>query len=158
MARGNEASADKRCSIQRTLEQVGDRWTLLVLRNIFRGSWRFSEIQSDLGIARNLLTDRLNRLVDHGIVRKIPYSERPVRYEYRLTDKGRDLSVPLVALMHWGDHWCADDNPPVLLIHDECGTPLDVAVVCPTCDHTVTAPAIRSRPGPGRRSHARASA
>ena len=138
------------CSIQQTLDQVGDRWTLLVLRDIFRGTRRFSEIQADLGIARNLLTDRLNRLVDNDIVAKMPYSDRPVRYEYRLTTKGRELSVPLIALMHWGDHWCAADQPPVLLVHEECGTPLDVAVTCPVCDDSVAAPDIRSRPGPGR--------
>jgi DNA-binding HxlR family transcriptional regulator len=151
------AHPNDHCSIQQTLDQVGDRWTLLVLRDIFRGYHRFSHIQADLGIARNLLADRLARLVDVDILTKVPYSERPPRFEYRLTPKGRELSVPLVALMHWGDHWCADDRPPVLLVHHECGTPLDVAITCPTCDDEVAAPDIRSLPGPGRTMENQAS-
>jgi DNA-binding HxlR family transcriptional regulator len=152
------ARPDDHCSIQQTLDQVGDRWTLLVLRDIFRGLRRFSDIQAELGIARNLLADRLTRLVDADILVKVPYSQRPPRFEYRLTAKGRDLSVPLIALMHWGDHWCADDRPPVLLVHHDCGTPLDVSVTCPTCDDAVAALDIRSLPGPGHAGEDRATA
>ncbi|MGZ0218283.1 MAG: winged helix-turn-helix transcriptional regulator, partial [Acidimicrobiales bacterium] len=93
------------CSIQRTLDLIGDRWTLLILRDIFRGIRRFSQIQGDLGIAKNLLAYRLNSLVDAQIVTKAPYQDRPVRHEYILTAKGRSLSPALVALMRWGDEW-----------------------------------------------------
>ena len=141
-------SAD--CSIQATLDLVGDRWTLLILRDIFRGVHRFSQIQDDLGIARNLLADRLGRLVEHGILHKVPYQQRPLRHEYRLTPKGMDLSPALVALMGWGDRWAAGGEPPTVLIHDACGTDLEQVLLCPTCDETVRPTHIRSRPGPGR--------
>ncbi|SVD31475.1 uncharacterized protein METZ01_LOCUS384329 [marine metagenome] len=141
---------DPTCSIAATLEAVGDRWTLLILRDLFRGVRRFEALHRDLGIARNLLTNRLHRLADLGMVHRVPYHDRPVRHEYRLTTKGADLSPALVALMHWGDRWYATDGPPTLLVHDACGTPLDQAVSCPSCDESVTPHHIRSRPGPGR--------
>ena len=141
------------CSIARTLEVIGDRWTLLILRDAFKGVRRFEDIQRDLGIARNILTDRLQKLVDRGVLSKTPYQSRPVRYEYRLTPKGRDLSPALVALMRWGDKWLADGDPPVSLLHDRCGQPLDQTFVCWTCDQTILPTAIRSRPGPGALSH-----
>ena len=138
------------CSIAATLAAVGDRWTLLILRDLFRGVRRFERLHQDLGIARNLLTDRLQRLVDLEIVHRVPYQDRPVRCEYHLTTKGADLSPALVALMHWGDRWYAVDGPPTLLVHDACGTPLDQAVSCPACHEPVRPHHIRSRPGPGR--------
>ena len=138
------------CSIQATLDLVGDRWTLLILRDIFRGVHRFSELADDLGIAKNLLADRLTRLVEHGILRKVPYQQRPVRHEYRLTNKGLDLSPALVALMGWGDRWAADGEPPTVLIHLACGSALEQVLRCPSCDETVRPTHIRSRPGPGR--------
>ncbi len=137
------------CSIAATLDIVGDRWTLLILRDLFRGVRRFSELQSDLGIARNLLTDRLNRLHDHELVEKVPYQQRPVRNEYRLTRKGADLSPALISLMAWGDHWYAEAGPPVELFHDQCGTPIERQPRCPSCDEPVSPGHIRSRPGPG---------
>ncbi|HIE66938.1 MAG TPA: transcriptional regulator [Acidimicrobiia bacterium] len=138
------------CSIAATLAAVGDRWTLLILRDLFRGVRRFEHLRSDLGIARNLLTDRLQRLVQLEIVHRVPYQDRPVRHEYRLTAKGADLSPALVALMRWGDRWYTLDGPPTLLVHDSCGTPLDQAVSCPACHEPVGPQHIRSRPGPGR--------
>lgn len=138
------------CSIAATLEVIGDRWTMLILRDAFRGVRRFSELQEDLGIARNLLSDRLGRLVDHGILVKVPYQERPLRHEYRLTDAGRDLSPALIALMRWGDHWKAGDRPPTLLCHESCGTPLELEPYCSACDERVRPHHITSRPGPGR--------
>lgn len=141
---------DASCSIEATLDLVGDRWTLLILRDIFRGVYRFSQLHEDLGIARNLLTDRLVRLVEHQILQKVPYQDRPVRYEYRLTPKGMDLSPALVALMGWGDRWASHGQPPTLLVHDSCGTPLEQVLRCPSCDQDVRPTHIRSRPGPGR--------
>jgi DNA-binding HxlR family transcriptional regulator len=146
----SDATTTDGCSIAATLAAVGDRWTLLILRDLFRGVRRFERLHQDLGIARNLLTDRLQRLVDLEIVHRVPYQDRPVRHEYHLTTKGADLSPALVALMHWGDRWYAVDGPPTLLVHDACGTPLDQAVSCPACHEPVRPHHIRSRPGPGR--------
>ncbi|MEM7271625.1 MAG: helix-turn-helix domain-containing protein [Actinomycetota bacterium] len=138
------------CSIASTLDIIGDRWTLLILRDVFRGARRFSEIQADLGIAKNLLSDRLSRLVDHELLERVPYQDRPVRYEYRLTQKGADLSPALIALMRWGDRWYAANGAPTVLVHDRCGAPLDQSVTCPSCNEIVGPGHIRSRPGPGR--------
>lgn len=138
------------CSIAATLDVIGDRWSLLVLRDVFRGGHRFSEIQAALGIAKNLLSDRLNRLVDHGLLERVPYQDRPVRYEYRLTAKGADLSPALIALMGWGDRWYADRGAPRVLVHDECGEAVELSVRCPRCDDRLGPAQIRSRPGPGR--------
>ena len=132
------------CSIAGTLEVIGDRWTILILRDAFRGVRRFDEIQQDLGIARNVLTDRLTKLVDHGVLEKRQYQDRPARYEYRLTPKGVDLSPALVALMKWGDKHLAGGQPPVSLVHESCGEPLDQTFVCWHCDQTVTPGQIRS--------------
>jgi DNA-binding HxlR family transcriptional regulator len=134
------------CSIAATVQIIGDRWSLLILRDAFRGIRRFDEFQRDLGIARNLLTDRLHRLVDHGIFDKVAYQERPIRYEYRLTPKGIELSPSLVALMKWGDTWTAGDSgPPVVLVHDECGFPVEQTFHCVECDTTVTPLHLRNR-------------
>jgi DNA-binding HxlR family transcriptional regulator len=133
-----------------TLDVIGDRWTLLILRDVFRGVRRFSQLQADLGIARNLLADRLAKLVGHGVLEKIPYQARPVRHEYRLTAKGADLSTALIALMGWGDRWYATNGAPTILVHQDCGTPLEHTVRCPTCTEPVNPGKIKSRPGPGR--------
>ena len=126
------------CSIAATLAAVGDRWTLLILRDLFRGVRRFERLHRDLGIARNLLTDRLQKLVDMGIVHRVPYQDRPVRNEYRLTATGVDLSPALVALMGWGARWGAGG-----------GTPLAPAVAGPHGHEPGGPTHIRSRPGPG---------
>jgi len=102
------------CSIARTLEIVGERWTLLIIRDVFLGLRRFDQLQESLGVARNVLADRLNRLVAEGILERVPYSERPPRFEYRLTAKGRELNVALTALRQWGDAHLSE-KPPRLL-------------------------------------------
>jgi DNA-binding HxlR family transcriptional regulator len=101
------------CSIARTLEIVGDRWTLLVIRDVVLGNHRFDQLLTSLGVASNVLTDRLNRLVAEGILERVPYSERPDRFEYRLTEKGRELGPPLLALMQWGDRYVSDKPPRI---------------------------------------------
>src|SRR6266700_5560081 len=101
------------CSIARALEVVGERWTLLIIRDVLLGLHRFDQLQESLGIARNVLTDRLNRLVDEGVLERVPYSERPERFEYRLTNKGRELGVPLLALMQWGDRHLSEKPPRI---------------------------------------------
>ena len=145
----HEVSDALTCSIASTLKVIGDKWTLLILRDAFRGVRRFDDFACDLGIARNLLTDRLGKLVEHGILARVPYQERPVRHEYRLTATGLDLSPALVAFMHWGDKHLAHDEPPVVLVHDACGEPLDQVFVCWRCDETITPRQIKSRPGSG---------
>jgi DNA-binding HxlR family transcriptional regulator len=132
------------CSIAATLGFVGDRWSLLILRDAFRGVRRFADLRDDLGIARNILADRLDKLVDAGILERVPYQERPLRHEYRLTAKGRDLSPALIALMRWGDRWASDGEPPTLLVHDACGAELEQLLRCPDCEVEVTPTHIRS--------------
>ena len=101
------------CSIARALEVVGERWTLLIVRDAFLGLRRFDQFQESLGIARNVLTDRLGRLVEEGILDRVRYSERPERYEYRLTPKGRDLGIALAGLRQWGDKYLSDQPPRI---------------------------------------------
>lgn len=138
------------CSIAATLELIGDRWTLLILRDAFRGIRRFEALHRDLGIARNLLADRLARLVEHGVLEKVRYQDRPPRSEYRLTEAGRELSPVLVALMHWGDrHTAPPAGPPVELVHRACGHPIEVRMTCPACELSVSATGLVGRPGPG---------
>jgi DNA-binding HxlR family transcriptional regulator len=102
------------CSIARTLEIVGERWTLLIVRDALAGMRRFEQFQESLGVARNILTERLNRLVDEGIFERVQYRQRPDRYEYCLTTKGRDLTVALTGLMQWGDKY-AGGKPPIIV-------------------------------------------
>ncbi len=110
----NRDYKDQDCSIARALEVVGERWTLLIVRDALLGLRRFDQFQESLGIARNVLTDRLNRLVEEGILTRVRYSEKPERYEYRLTGKGKDLLVPLTALRQWGDEHISTKPPRVL--------------------------------------------
>lgn len=135
------------CSIAATADVVGDRWSILVLRSIFRGRHRFGELQTELGIAKNLLSNRLRRMVDHGILYKVQYQERPIRYEYRLTTKGADLYEALISLMRWGDRWYSDGDPPTVLVHQDCGSPLDLSVRCEPCNTAVRPSQVASRSG-----------
>ena len=132
------------CSIAATLSVIGDRWRILILRDVFRGLRRFAQLQTELGIAKNILSDRLQRLVDDGVLEQVAYQDRPVRYEYRLTPKGTDLSPALVALMHWGDRWYAE-KPPTVLVHDNCGTPLENITLCRSCNEQISPGNIMSR-------------
>ena len=116
------------CSIARTLELVGDRWTLLIVRDVSLGRGRFDELADSLGVATNVLTDRLNRLVDDGIFTREPQPERSDRFEYRLTDKGRELRVVLLALMEWGDRHISPKPPHVARRQDD-QSPITVALV-----------------------------
>jgi len=121
------------CSIAATLEIVGDRWTLLVLREAFLGTRRFGDFQERLGIARNVLSDRLARLVEEEILDRVRYQERPERFEYRLTDKGVDLWPVIVALLHWGDRYAIEGERPVVLRHRDCGGEIDDRRICRAC-------------------------
>jgi DNA-binding HxlR family transcriptional regulator len=135
------------CSIARTLEVVGEWWTFLVLRDAFRGVSRFDEFQQRLGIARNVLTARLNTLVEHRILERIPYQDNPVRYEYRLTERGLDLFPVLASLLRWGDRWApTPDGPPVVLVHEACGHDAQPVLTCSHCGSAIDAAAIRPEP------------
>ena len=124
-----EYEGQDRCGVAKTLEIVGERWTLLIVRDAFFGLRRFEEFQSSLGIARNVLTDRLNRLVDEGIFDRVRYSERPERFEYRLTPKGRDLTIALNALREWGERHVLEGGPPRVLRRRSDGKPVTAALV-----------------------------
>jgi len=131
-------------SISAAVEVIGDRWSLLVLRGVFRGLHRFGELRDDLGIASNLLTDRLGRLVNYEVLEKVPYQHRPVRYEYRLTESGRALSPVLVAIMQWGDSYRQDPtSAPMTLVHAQCNAPVENITRCTQCNEVLDAQHIR---------------
>ena len=146
----HSALHDQPCSIARTVAVLGERWTLVILRQAFQGQRRFEDMQRGLGIARNILADRLGRLVEEGILERRPYQERPPRYEYRLTRKGRDLYPVLVALMQWGDRYTTGEaGPPVLLVHEPCGHETAPEFVCSHCGEPIDPRDVRPRAGPG---------
>ena len=138
------------CSVARTLDIVGEWWTLLIVRNLMFGQRRFEEIQGDLGIARNILSDRLNTLVDSGIVDRVKYMDHPERFEYTLTEKGRDLFQVIAVLMAWGDKWAAPDGPPLVFKHS-CGHVGAAHVVCGECGEPMQFENVRAKAGPGFR-------
>jgi DNA-binding HxlR family transcriptional regulator len=140
---------DQVCSLARALELVGDRWTILLIREAFMGTRRFDDYQRRLGCARNVLSDRLNRLVDEGILRKVPYQERPPRHEYRLTRKGVELWPATMTLMKWGDRYLAPDGPPTLVLHKDCGGELDERLHCARCGVELGPSDVYAAPGPG---------
>lgn len=139
---------NQNCSIARTLEIVGERWTLLIIRDAFLGRSRFDEFQESLGIARNVLTDRLKRLVDEGILERRRYSEHPPRDEYVLTEKGRELRLALTGLRQWGDRYLSE-QPPRLLRRRSDGKPVVVAFVPEDAGNVLDADELESVPGPG---------
>ena len=138
------------CSIARSLEVIGERWSLLIIRDaLFAGSTRYSDFQRTLGIATNVLQDRLDGFVEAGVMRRDRYSEQPELYEYLLTEKGRDLAPALIALTQWGDTWAAPDGPPILYRHAACGSSLRAELVCASCGRLEDAGEVEARPGPG---------
>ena len=143
------------CTIARTLSVVGDRWTLLILRDAFLGMRRFDDFQRDLGITRHRLADRLAKLVKHGVLRRERYLTRPARYEYRLTEKGVDLYGVIVTVADWGDkHMAGKKGPPVERVHRACGHATRLRLACDHCGEPVSARDMTARPGPGYRSAA----
>ncbi len=138
------------CSIAGALEVVGERWSLLIVRNVMLGLRRFDELQSQLGIARNVLQTRLRRLEEQGVIERRIYQERPPRYEYRLTEKGLDLWPAMVALMQWGDRYTPPPGgPAVVLEHRGCGGAVDEHRVCQACGARLEMRDVSARPGPG---------
>ena len=138
------------CSIARALELVGERWSLLIIRDaLFAGSTRYSDFQRRLGVSTNILRDRLEAFVDAGIMRRRVYSQRSGLSEYLLTEKGRDLVPTLIALTEWGDKWVAPDGPPILYTHAQCGSRIGHQLVCATCGHLTDSAQVQAHPGPG---------
>ena len=126
--------SDMDCSIARTLEIVGSRWTLLVLRDLFANITRFDAIQANLGISRKVLTERLAALEADGVVRREPYQDNPPRYDYLLTEKGSELGSVLLAMIAWGDRWeSGADGPPLLFRHERCGQVTHAVAACSEC-------------------------
>ncbi|HEY4668673.1 MAG TPA: helix-turn-helix domain-containing protein [Tepidiformaceae bacterium] len=142
--------ADMNCSVARTLEIVGEWWTMLIIREAFFGIRRFDDMQRRLGIARNVLAARLQMLVENGILERRLYQERPERYEYRLTEKGLDLYPALMSLMRWGDRWTAGEaGPPVVLNHTLCDHLTEPVLSCSHCGEPLRPREVRAEPGPG---------
>jgi len=141
------------CSIARALELIGERWTLLIVRNVYLGVRRFDDLQAQLGVARNVLATRLDSLTASGILQRRPYGERPVRHEYVLTEKGRALWPVLVELMQWGDRYAPTrTGPPVILRHRGCGGEVSSHRACSRCSALLELSDVRAEPGPGASS------
>jgi DNA-binding HxlR family transcriptional regulator len=139
------------CSVQRTMNIIGEKWTMIVLREAFNGMRRFEQIRQHTGISEPILSARLRTLVDAGVLDTVPYREsgQRTRHEYRLTDKGRDLYPILIALLQWGDRYCADSEGPALTVrHRDCGEPVAAVVQC-DAGHRVRAHDAEALPGPG---------
>lgn len=142
--------AEQQCSIARPATLLGDRWTLVILRQAFSRTRRFDDFQAQLGVSRSLLSDRLGKLVDAGILRREPYKDDVrTRDEYRLTDKGLDLYPVLMALREWGDRHMAPEGAPLQVHHRDCGGELHTRLACERCGETVGARDAEVAPGPG---------
>lgn len=145
--------AGQNCSMARALAVLGDRWTLLILRDCFMRVRRFDDFQKNLGIARRVLAERLDSLVEDGVLERRAYQQRPPRYEYVLTDKGLDLHPIILSMVHWADRYCAGpDGPPVRHRHKSCGHDFRSVLCCSECGEPVSARDIAvhvsGKPGP----------
>ncbi len=143
-----EDLAQEPCSVARSVAVIGDRWTLMILRDCFLGVRRFEAFQERLGISRTIIADRLKHLTEEGVLRRVGYQEHPVRHEYRLTDKGLDLHPVVMAIVHWGDrHYAGEAGPPLLHRHKTCGCDFHPVQTCSECGEPVDARAVETRPG-----------
>jgi DNA-binding HxlR family transcriptional regulator len=144
-----ELQRPETCSVARAMDILGERWTMLIMREAFYGVRRFSDMQRNLGIARNILSTRLQTLVRAGILERRQYQVEPERFEYRLTQAGRDLYPAVIAIMKWGDEYLAEEaGPPVVLRHS-CGELVDPVLVCDHCGGALHPHDITPEPGPG---------
>jgi DNA-binding HxlR family transcriptional regulator len=150
--RWNELS-EENCSLARAVSVIGDRWTLLILRDCFLRVRRFEDFQERLGITRPILASRLKKLVDEFVLVKVPYQQRPLRHEYRLTQKGLDLYPIVMSIVHWGDVYMAGKKGrPLLHRHEVCGKDFDPVLMCSECSGPLAAKQVRVHPGPGAKS------
>jgi DNA-binding HxlR family transcriptional regulator len=140
---------DQNCSAARALELVGERWSLLIVRDaLFGGITRFADFQRSLGIARNILSARLDHLVKAGLMERRQPEGSPY-HEYHLTEKGEDLKPVVIALSHWGDRWAAPNGPPIIYRHVGCGAHVEQQLVCSDCGQIVANTQVGTHPGPG---------
>jgi DNA-binding HxlR family transcriptional regulator len=138
------------CSVARSLAVVGDRWTLLILRDVFLGTRRFEDFRRQLGISRHRLSDRLKKLVAGGVLTRVRYQEKPERFEYRLTTKGLGLYPVMITLAQWGTEWCGDDNgAPVEYLHNTCGHKTHAQLCCSECGSQLEPHDVTPMIGPG---------
>jgi len=138
------------CTIARAADVLGDGWILLVMRQACLGTRRFEDFQRELGIGRSILTTKLNRLVADQMLRRVEYQQRPVRHEYRLTDKGRDVYPILAAMASWGERWLTGpEGTPLVLHHTPCDHDMHAVVVCSECQEPLDVRRVTARPGPG---------
>lgn len=136
------------CSVARALSVVGERWTLLIIRDAFKGTRRFEDFQRNLGVTRHRLAERLSGLVDEGVLTRTPYNARPLRYEYRLTRKGLALYPVLLSLSHWGDVWMDDGaGPPLKYWHSRCGKQTEPVLSCRECGDPLRPEEVSARHG-----------
>jgi len=140
---------DQVCSVARSLELIGDRWTLLIVRDALRGVRRFDDFRAGLGVAHNVLSDRLSRLTEAGVLERRRYQERPDRHEYHLTQQGRDLWPVVMSLLVWGDRYLAPDGAPKLALHRNCGGRLTPQLTCADCGAALGYGDVELKPGPG---------
>ncbi|WP_136636855.1 winged helix-turn-helix transcriptional regulator [Pseudooceanicola onchidii] len=142
--------AEQSCSMARTLSVIGDRWTLMVLRDCFLGVRRFDDFQRRLGVTRGILSDRLRQLTEAGVLDKVAYQDRPPRHEYRLTRRGLDLHPVILSIVHWGDvHMAGEAGRPILHRHKTCGALFDPVLSCSECGEPVRPHDVEVIRGPG---------
>ncbi len=141
------------CSVARSLSVVGERWTMLIIRDAFLGTRRFDQFQANLGVTRHRLSERLGKLVEAGVLVKVPYSDRPVRYEYRLTRKGLGLYPVLLTLGRWGDDWMDQgEGPPLEYVHQKCGHKTRPVLACSECHAPLRPEEVSPQMGPPLRA------
>lgn len=144
------------CSVARALEVLGDWWTLLVVREAFFGTRRFADFEENLGISKNILTARLNHLVEHGVLARVDAGVHGTRYEYELTPKGKDLATVMTALREWGDRWVfGEGNEPALLVDHRTGRPVPKLVIRDEAGEPLAGRHMEMRPGPGASARTR---
>jgi DNA-binding HxlR family transcriptional regulator len=143
-------TSDWPCTIARSVDVLGDHWNLLLIREACLGTRRFDDFQAALGIGRNMLSQRLNRLTDEGILTRVEYQHTPRRHEYRLTDKGREVYPVLAAMAAWGDRWLTGpEGTPLVLHHATCDHDMHAVVVCSECQSPLDIRQVHAKAGPG---------
>lgn len=143
-------TSDWPCTIARSVSVLGDHWNLLIMRQACLGTRRFDDFQSALGTGRNILSQRLTRLVDEQLLARVPYQDNPPRFEYRLTDKGRDVYPILATMAAWGEKWMTGtEGTPLVLHHTACDHDMHAVVVCSECEQPIDVRETRALPGPG---------